>query len=323
MSGFRTILGDCFEEVSGLPDNSLDAICTDPPYGIVEFSESEVAKLRSGKGGIWRLPPKFDGKERRPLPRFSVLTGDQKSDIERFFARFAAAVEPKLKPGGHMLIAGNPVLQSYVQAGVVASGWENRATLLRLYHGFRGGDRPKNAETEFPDVCVTPRGNYEPWMLFRKPLSEKTVAANLRRWGTGGLRMLDGGKPLPDVVPSFKTPAREKEIADHPSLKPQHLMRILVRALLPSGSGVVLDPFMGSGSTLAACLAVGCESIGIERDPQYFSLAKTAIPKLAALYPRFLGDTLGCRDLNGSTEELQEQLSLLETPAKYGKKTHS
>ncbi|MEI8341454.1 MAG: DNA methyltransferase [Verrucomicrobiota bacterium] len=320
MNKFRTILGDCFEELEKLPDNSIDAVCTDPPYGIVEFSENEVAKLRSGKGGIWRLPPKFDGKERRPLPRFSILTTEQKIDIEKFFTRFARAIEPKLKPGGHMLIAGNPVLQLNVQTGVASSGFENRATILRLYHGFRGGDRPKNAESEFPEVCVTPRGNYEPWMLFRKPISERTVAANLRRWGTGGLRMLCGGRPLPDVIPSFKTPAREKEIANHPSLKPQHLLRIFVRSLLPTGSGMVLDPFMGSGSTLAACLAVGCQSIGIERDLEYFSLAESSIPRLAALYPRFTGDTLESDELNGSTQELKEQLRLLETPSKYGKR---
>lgn len=320
MSAFRLILGDCFEELGKLPDNSLDAVCTDPPYGVVEFSEAEVTKLRSGRGGIWRLPPKFDGKERRPLPRFSILTSEQKVEIEKFFARFAALVGAKVKPGGHMLIAGNPVLQVNVQAGVVASGWENRATILRLYHGFRGGDRPKNAETEFPDVCVTPRGNYEPWMLFRKPISEKTVAANLRRWGTGGLRMLSGSRPLPDVVPSFKTPARERDIADHPSLKPQHLMRIFVRSLLPAGSGLVLDPFMGSGSTIAACVAVGCESVGIERDASYFAVAETAIPRLSSLYPSFKGDSLESNDLNGSSQELHEQLRLLEEPAKYGRR---
>lgn len=140
---------------------------------------------------------------------------------------------PKIRPGGHLLIAGNSVLQMYVQNAMLNSGFEHRATILRLYHGFRGGDRPKNAEKEFPEVCVTPRGNYEPWMLFRKPISESTVAKNLRKWETGGLRMLEGGKPLPDVIPSFKTPAFEREIADHPSLKPQHLLRIFVRALLP------------------------------------------------------------------------------------------
>ena len=80
---------------------------------------------------------------------------------------------------------------------------------MRLYFSFRGGDRPKNAEKEFPGVCVTPKAAYEPWMLFRKPISEKTVADNLRRWKTGGLRRLSIDTPLPDIIPSVRTLDRE------------------------------------------------------------------------------------------------------------------
>jgi DNA modification methylase len=127
-------------------------------------------------------------------------------------------------------------------------------------------------------------------MLFRKPISERTVAENLRRWRTGALRRLAAERPLPDAIPSGRTPDREAVISDHPCLKPQHFMRVLVRALLPLGEGVVCDPFMGSGSTIAAAEAVGYGSIGIELDAQYFSLAKQAIPRLAALYPRFRGE---------------------------------
>jgi site-specific DNA-methyltransferase (adenine-specific) len=53
--------------------------------------------------------------------------------------------------------------------------------------------------------------------------------------------------------------------------------------MLPMGEGVILDPFAGSGSTLAAAEAIGYESIGIEVDLTYFSLAKSAIPSLAQL----------------------------------------
>lgn len=162
---------------------------------------------------------------------------------------------------------------------------------MRVYHGFRGGDRPKNAEREFPDLCVSPRGNYEPWLLFRKPLSEKTVAQNIRRWGVGALRMLDGSHPIPDVIPSTKTPQLERQIADHPSLKPQRLLRLLCRTLMPR-PGVLLDPFMGSGSTVAACQALQIESLGLEVDPHYFCVAETAIPQLAALYPHDRGERL-------------------------------
>ena len=129
-------------------------------------------------------------------------------------------------------------------------------------------------------------------MLFRKPLGEKTVAENLRKWKTGGLRRLSLDKPFPEVIPSGRTPRRETAISDHPCLKPQHFMRIIVRALLPLGEGSVLDPFMGSGSTIAAAEAVGYRSVGIEIDKDYFHLAQASIPRLAALYPTFEGNKL-------------------------------
>jgi DNA modification methylase len=283
---------DCLNWIATQPDESFHAVCTDPPYGLVEFSSREVEKLRQGRGGVWRLPPKFDGKERNPLPRFTVLSENERAAIGDYFAEWGRILMPKLVPGAHLLIAGNPSLQSYVQQGMTLSGYEVRGAILRVYHGFRGGDRPKNAEQEFPDICVTPRGNYEPWMLFRKPISEKTVAENLRKWKTGGLRMIEGSRPLPDVIQSGKTPRIEKQIADHPSLKPQHFLRILVRTLLPLGEGRLLEPFMGSGSTLAACQAVGIESVGVEIDERYFMLAQKAIPQLASLHPGFTGATL-------------------------------
>ena len=296
---YATFQGDCVRWLLRQSPDSLHAVCTDPPYGLVEFSAGEVAKLRKGKGGVWRIPPKLNGSERDPLPRFTVLTAEQKEALATFFQRWGATVLVPLVPGGHVLVASNPTLQMYVQQGMVRAGYELRATLIRVYHGFRGGDRPKNAEAEFPSVCVTPRGNYEPWLLFRKPISEKTVAQNLRKWGTGGLRMLAGDRPLPDVIPSSRTPRREEKIADHPSLKPQQLLRLLVRSLLPMGNGTILDPFMGSGSTLAAATAVGYPAIGVELDPVYYAGAVTAIPQLARLYPDYKGE---CVSLPESSE---------------------
>jgi len=54
------------------------------------------------------------------------------------------------------------------------------------------------------------------------------------------------------------------------------------KGVLPLGEGLVLDPFAGSGSTLAAAEAIGYQSVGIEKDSRYFNLATAAIPKLAA-----------------------------------------
>ena len=124
-----------------------------------------------------------------------------------------------------------------------------------------------------------PRSMWEPWVVFRKPL-EGRAQDNLRKWGTGGFRRPSGERPFGDVIESSPTHQSERELAPHPSLKPQAFMRILVRGVLPLGAGIVLDPFAGAGSTLAAAEATGYSSIGIERDPHYFEMAQRAIPRL-------------------------------------------
>ena len=157
---------------------------------------------------------------------------------------------------------------------------ENRGVITRLVMTLRGGDRPKNAHKEFPDVSVMPRSMAEPWLLFRKPL-EGRVQDNLRKWGTGGLHRPSENKPFGDVIKSSRTPLSEKKIAPHPSLKPQAFLRQVVYASLPMEHGVILDPFAGSGSTLAAARHLGYEAIGVEVSEVYRDLAKTAIPALA------------------------------------------
>ncbi len=289
---YQLLHQDCLAWLSDQPADSIHAVCTDPPYGIIEFSPRELEKLRAGRGGVWRLPPKINGSQRAPLPRFTVLTNEQQKALADFFLLWGRELLRVIVPGGHVIIAGHSILQHHVQGAMAAAGFEVRGAIIRLYQGFRGGDRPKNAEKEFPDVSVTPKGNYEPWMLFRKPLGEETVAANLRKWKTGGLRRLTESKPFPEVVLSGKTPKLEERIADHPCLKPQHFLRIIVRSLLPLGEGIVVDPFMGSGSTIAAAERVGYSAIGIEMDEEYYRLARKAVPKLAALYPDFCGEAL-------------------------------
>jgi site-specific DNA-methyltransferase (adenine-specific) len=147
---------------------------------------------------------------------------------------------------------------------------------------MRGGDRPKHAHVEFPEVSVMPRSMWEPWLVFRKPL-EGRVQDNLRKWGTGGFRRISKDRPFGDVIESSPTRSAERAIAPHPSLKPQGFLRQLVRGVLPLGSGIVLDTFAGSGSTLAASLAVGYQSIGIEKDAAYFDLAVTAVINLSKI----------------------------------------
>jgi site-specific DNA-methyltransferase (adenine-specific) len=109
----------------------------------------------------------------------------------------------------------------------------------------------------------------------------------LKEWQTGGLRRTPDDRPFSDVITSERTPRREREIADHPSLKPQSLLRSIVHAALPLGVGTIADTFAGSGSTVAAAEAVGVRCIGVERNADYYEKSLRAVPKLAALTVRF------------------------------------
>jgi DNA modification methylase len=133
-----------------------------------------------------------------------------------------------------------------------------------------------------------------PICLARKPLSEGSLARNVRRWGTGGLN-IDGCRITPrdakepglgrwptnlyladpDLLAghshlfwSPKASAKERRGSEHPTIKPLLLMRELVRLVGFPGARI-LDPFAGSGTTGEACLLEGMVPILIERESQF------------------------------------------------------
>ena len=276
------VLSDAVQFLAELPPCSIHAVVSDPPYGVIEYEDKNHQKLRNGRGGVWRIPPSFDGAKRSPLPRFTVLSEDELTRLHSFFSAIAYGIQRALVPGGHAFIAANPLLSTMTFHAFQSAGLEKRGEVIRLVQTLRGGDRPKGAEKEFADVSVMARSCWEPWGIFRKPMAG-TVAENLRAYGTGGLRRISDTEPFRDVITCSPTRGREREIAPHPSLKPQRFMRQLVRASLPLGMGIVYDPFAGSGSTLAAAGALGYRAVGTDRDLEYFAMGGKAFGPLSEL----------------------------------------
>jgi len=278
------IHADCLEWMGRIPGNSIHGVVTDPPYGVKEYEFEQLEKRANGNGGIWRIPPSFDGSTRQPLPRFTALNQREREQLFRFFKEWAAVAVHALRPGGHVFVACNSFLCQLVYGALVEGGLEFRGQVIRVVRTLRGGDRPKNAEEEYPHVCSMPRGSYEPWGIFRKCIPPgMKVSDCLERFGTGGLRRLPEGLPFNDLIISERTPKAEREIAAHPSLKPQSFLREVVYSVLPLGKGIIMDPFMGSGSTIAAAEALGLCSIGVEKHREYFEMAGRTVPRLSAV----------------------------------------
>ena len=133
---------DCLEWLADAKPESIHGVVTDPPYGLVEYSRDEQAKLRRGRGGVWRMPPSFDGHRRSPLPRFTTLTDSELEHLEAFFEGWAGRLLPVLVPGAHVMVASNPLVSYRVAAAVCRAGFERRGEIVRLVMTMRGDSRP-------------------------------------------------------------------------------------------------------------------------------------------------------------------------------------
>jgi len=345
--------GDCLGQMKTLPDNSVDSIVTDPPYGI-----SFMAK-------------KWD---------YDVPSVEVWKEAMRV-----------LKPGGHALIACGTRTQHRMVVNIEDAGFEIRDVVSWIYgSGFpkslnisKAIDKSAGAEREVvgksnnnisesnnsessdspsygvygnnKDITAPATEAAKQWdgwgtalkpsceffTLARKPLSEKTVAANVLKWGTGGINIdgcrveagdelksgtyqrgkgaessmncakdgsmekefkydgskgrfpanliHDGSQEVLDLFPEtnkdsaarfFYCPKASKKDRDegntHPTVKPTALMAYLCRLITPTG-GVVLDPYMGSGSTGKAAVQEGFSFVGCELDEEYYKIAKARI----------------------------------------------
>lgn len=321
------ILGDSLIELAKLEPNSIDAVVTDPPYGLSFMGKKWDYDVPSVE--IWR-------------------------EVIRV-----------MKPGAHLLSFGGTRTYHRMVVAIEEAGFEIRDQLQWLF----GSGFPKSHNIgEGRGTALKPAN--EPIVLARKPLSEKTVAANVLKWGTGALNIDASrieGVPPSVPQPAFNTtgeiynmktgegrngtmsnstqgrwpanlllderaaeslgepsrffyiakaskrernaglegmPEKAKQTLNsygdqtkfecpdgasrvgnkgtlvganhHPTVKPIKLMEYLCRLITPPG-GVILDPFMGSGSTGVAAKNLGFKFIGIEMNAEYLEISKRRI----------------------------------------------
>ena len=304
---WRLIEGDALELLAKLPENSVDAVVTDPPYGI-------------------GMQP-WDGTDIRRAAGSEARTANEA--FQRWTTLWARQIRRVLAPGGHALIFAAPRTFHRLAVGVEDAGLEIRDQLLWV----NGQGIPKSRR--YPGGrATTLKPAYEPILIARAPLDGSTQT-NLDRWSTGALNVdaaavgpqrywpanlalshapdceeaactnlcpaaaLDAANPktapsrifycskasraereagcegLPPREVALYTGKRQtprRRDNHHPTVKPIELMRWLVRLVVPAG-GLVLDLFAGSGSTGAAAILEDRPFVGIEREPDYVEIA--------------------------------------------------
>jgi len=385
----KLINGDCLEVMRTMQDNSVDSIVTDPPYGMSK--EPNITEVMTH----W-----INGDDY--VHKGSGFMGESWDSFVPGPSIWTEALRV-LKPGGYILCFASTRTQDLMGISLRFSGFEIRDTVQWMY----GSGFPKSLNIgkqlpEYSGYGTTLKPAHEPIILARKPLSEKTIVANVLKHGTGGIN-IDGCRVGTESVPYFTSsdgrkfepnktqPERSTKLVgthdkgrfpanlihdgseevislfpvtksgsiqshhkrttsktknafserealpetvtgsegsasrffycakaskadrnngcehislkqpthgkghesgglqvsnskipnnnNHPTVKPQSLMQYLCKLITPP-DGIILDPFMGSGSTGKGAKLEGFGFIGIELDPDYFKIAEARINAL-------------------------------------------
>lgn len=278
--------GDCLGVMRGMADNSVDSVVTDPPYGISFMNHhwdyaiptvdvwAECRRVLKPGGYLLSFASP------RTQHRIAVAIEDAGFDIRDSIAWMYAQGMPK---SGNLKPAHEPI--------IVARKRAKKVTPLNIdvcRVGRPAGRHPANLIHDGSDTIVSLFPNDNPGC---KPHRVKSSAESVERlqekgWGFAGSDKIagyDDGDDLSAARFFFCAKASRKDRSEgnsHSTVKPTDLMCYLCRLVTPTG-GVVLDPFMGSGSTGKAAMLEGFRFVGIERDEAYLAIAKARIDSAA------------------------------------------
>lgn len=280
----RFELGDAFELLKTIPDNSVDACITDPPYFLDTLGDDWDTEV---------IAERKDGEKStvKSLPGGMKFDRSQGYEFEKFMREISQEVFRVLKPGGFYVSFSQARMYHRLGVAVEDAGFEMRDMLGWTYSGQAKAfsqdhiiKKQKNlTEQQKTDLInelqgwKTPqlRPCIEPMTLAQKP----TDGTYVNNWQLHRIGLVNVNERLNEnfpgnLMPVAKPVKSEKgDYNNHVSVKPLVLIEHLIRLLTPDNA-TVLDPFLGSGTTLVACERTGRNCIGFELSPKYFEIIK-------------------------------------------------
>ena len=301
----KVINGDSLIELKRLDDNSIDCVITDPPYFIDKldnnWSSNEI-KNDKKNSHISHLPKgmKFDK--------------NQVKNLYDFYLELGRILLLKLKPGGYFLSFSSPRLYHAIAMACEISGFEIRDMINWTYtqtmpkgmsvshiidkmdisvdEKTRLKDEYKNYKTPQIRSCV------EPICVAMKPIGKLTFIKNELKYNTGLLDFSQKVGKNSDKVPAniittdeyndiydknfmISKPSKEEKGKNnsHITVKPIELMEHLIK-LFSKKNSLIVDPFLGSGTTAIACKNTERRCIGIEINDEYYNISLSRIENI-------------------------------------------
>jgi DNA modification methylase len=206
----RLILGDCLEKLKELPDNSVDSVVTDPPYGIGFMNKEwdnpskhreliEREKIRSQERFEQGKSPANGGFSKGVQPGLAIGGAKEGRWFQEWCEEWGRECLRVLKPGGYLLSFSAPRTYHRMTSGLEDAGFEIRDQLMWIF----GSGFPKSLNLG-NGIGTALKPAHEPIVMARKPLSEKNNKENILKWGTGGLNIDDCRIEYKDDKPSLK-----------------------------------------------------------------------------------------------------------------------
>ena len=294
--------GECVDMMKKIPGNSIDMVCTDPPYFL------------DGLGNDWNkesLDTKGSSAVVGNLPKGMKFDRNQSKKFNEFYSKVSAEVFRILKPGGAFVSFSSPRLYHSMAMAMEDAGFEIRDMLGWIYTQSQvkafsqdhiiEKDKSLTAEqkSKLKETCTnwkTPqlKPAIEPMCLAVKPIEGRYID-NFQKYGTGLMNTSDETKTGEGFFPSnILTTEEVEESMDrvflvskpnktekgdyntHLSVKPVQLISHLVK-LFTKENAVVLDPFMGSGTTGVACVQSKRRYVGFDINAEYIKIAERRI----------------------------------------------
>ena len=204
VEGITVYNGDCLEVMDKIDKCSVDSVVTDPPYHLTSivkrFGKEGSAPAQFGTDGAFARASKgFMGKE--------WDGGDIAFQVETWRKCYEL-----LKPGGHLIAFSGSRTYHRMAVAIEDAGFEIRDQCIWLYgSGFPKSHNVGNGW----GTALKPA--HEPMVLARKPLSEKSVAQNVDKFGTGAINIdacrIEGEVKHPDTMPDFRDQGEQSKAA--------------------------------------------------------------------------------------------------------------
>ena len=291
---------DCIEYLKTFESNSIDCVITDPPYFIDKLDHKwSVDEINSDKKNshIKHLPKgmKFDKK--------------QVKQLYDYYLELSELLFDKLKPGGYFLSFSSPRLYHAIAMACDIAGFEIRdminwtytqtmpkgMSVTHIINKMDISQEEKSSLVEEYKDFKTPqiKSCFEPICVAMKPIGKLTFIKNELNFKTGLIDFsqkvgIDGDRVPANIITTeeynetydknfliAKPNKKEKgEHNSHITVKPIQLIEHLIKIFSKKNS-LVVDPFLGSGTTAIACKNTHRNCIGIEINPEYYEISRT------------------------------------------------